>query len=567
MKMLFSDDDFWSIEKLLAKKPARPKKQAITTHEVSVDGDGGPSEGTWVKNLLDSIKSANNPNSAEDLIEWESDYKGVRDSTVVIKASAGKWNNLYQYHTNFRDEAIRFYKKGGSGQAEYHPFFSFMPQYRDLSERQVAWYLDFRDCLRENRFPSSDLSYLYLYLYETIHLADLIGEQNGLDRIVSVWEHYNETYPQLSRFLFDWVLDYCVIWNLPIPFQALDRIIPYTQLRTDPLLKNIYIFDYLLTGAEPIGGARLSYLVTNLSKYNYKKSRYYKENAGFRQAMDGAVSEILPGLLYNKGETDAEGIRYYRDRNGYLPTYKIASVKTIRPSYLGAICSPECKKNIIVEYFPYLTDEILLGQVTEIVKYIENKVRTSRQIKARLSVNMPGGELKRFLDGYFENRFGVSRKARERKREPEQENEPPRELNVDFSKVDEIDARSWQTTKRLVEWMEDGGDTAPEWEEDPVCEASFEDEGSGGVFAALAENFETLEKEVLSALIEKRVSEAERECVQNGTFLDQVIDRVNEKALMYLSDILIDAQTREVLDCYIILIKEGFDDQQKNRGK
>lgn len=55
------------------------------------------------------------------------------------------------------------------GAAEFVPFQTYWPTYDEMQPRQLKWYLFWRGEVRSGRYPDTDLSYIFVYLYELIH--------------------------------------------------------------------------------------------------------------------------------------------------------------------------------------------------------------------------------------------------------------------------------------------------------------------------------------------------------------------------------------------------------------
>ena len=69
-----------------------------------------------------------------------------------------------------------------------------MPQYEQMSASQLAYYLYFRDEVRNGRYIKTDNSYLFLYVYEIINLPDKIPPASGALLLSRIWSVYRQHY-------------------------------------------------------------------------------------------------------------------------------------------------------------------------------------------------------------------------------------------------------------------------------------------------------------------------------------------------------------------------------------
>lgn len=97
--------------------------------------------------------------------------------------------------TPLRDVGIRFeisYSTGGNDfirkaqkyvrrretQAQFVPFMSYWPTYGSMTDAQQRWYFYWRDQVRNGIYPDTDLSYVFVHVYE---LINNVGIENGVD--------------------------------------------------------------------------------------------------------------------------------------------------------------------------------------------------------------------------------------------------------------------------------------------------------------------------------------------------------------------------------------------------
>ena len=162
-------DTFWDISRLVPQKNKRKalapvKKPSFA--EVEVSGENHRESGealSLVAKTTDEVKIQK--------------YDSL--SPLICHVEIHPWKNSYQYYEFFCKNAQKYHKICGKP-CERVPFFSYVAQYSQLSQRQLAWYFWWRQNVRNGVFLDTDLSYIYLYIYEIINLGDMIDTGRAL---------------------------------------------------------------------------------------------------------------------------------------------------------------------------------------------------------------------------------------------------------------------------------------------------------------------------------------------------------------------------------------------------
>jgi hypothetical protein len=74
------------------------------------------------------------------------------------------WRSSFNFYERFCHIADALFARHGTP-CHAVPFFSYMPQYDQMSRAQLDWYLYWRDCVRNGEYPDTDYSYIFLYLF------------------------------------------------------------------------------------------------------------------------------------------------------------------------------------------------------------------------------------------------------------------------------------------------------------------------------------------------------------------------------------------------------------------
>jgi len=336
----------------------------------------------------------------------------------------------HTYYAAFANHAKKL--KDFEGKEVPHvPFFSYMPQYTQLTRPQLAYYFWWRTSFRRGVALEADYSYLLLYIFEIINLGDEIDPQTGQESLQRLWLSYRGQYPRLDGVLREWLCDYALVHGLaPLP-------LPAGQLRalvTDARLKEFYL------GAGK-GESLLDAVLAFSSNYDYRKSKFYRGEhvALFDRVLRGAAKLALEALMRENSE-------------GEMP---LGHSTVTRESFSGALCTSRQKKRIEVDFVSFSHTYRLRYVLSDVLKYAENAVRAHLGIKSRLSVYEVPNDLREALECYLATAL-PPKSVRAVGKTPapmpdyEKRYELP-QLALSLDRAATIEAESWQTTRRLVE--------------------------------------------------------------------------------------------------------------------
>lgn len=263
-------------------------------------------------------------------------------------------------------------------QAEPVPFSQYWPTYAHMSPEQQRWYFYWRTAVRAGQFLPTDLSYLFVYVYECINLVGFDTPQAAFDRLVAFWQHYRVLQPKLDAYLIDWLADFLVIHRLPMrPLAWYGQTVTGQQVNSgDP---DLLIEGWLYTGGDCtlLPGP----LLYRLADYAPEHSKFYQ--AYHRQhKLDAA---------YQKGVYAVDA--YVRQSAG-IPlfiSYMPPTVRTIqRPPFAGALHAYGQTSLTIGQVRPWQAQEPLTIRLKSILKQTENVLREQLQFKSKLrGIDLP----------------------------------------------------------------------------------------------------------------------------------------------------------------------------------
>lgn len=364
------------------------------------------------------------------------EYEYAPENALIRSVRIYPHKSKYAYYEDFVRNATRLYRVVGV-ECPRVPFFSYVPQYTQMSREQLLWYLWWRENVRHGRFPDTDYSYVLLYVFELINLATPENAKATQERLFLIWKHYHKIFRQLDTHLPEWICDLSLIHRLTPPENCHGSDL--TEIMAHCTLKEFY----LPTGGEDV---YVNALLTFCSNYDYRKSKFYAEGRIelFDRAIRGALGTI---------------IRHTEENGRLFSSAGMDDSKITRDAFGGALCASRIKRRIEVDFCSFSSAHELRYLITDALKYTENKLRAHFGIRSRLSVYSLPDTIRQLLDAYLEDLLPVRAKEASAKQSVPAEYEhlydlPKKELSL--ADAARIEAVSWETTERLVEAFEDG---------------------------------------------------------------------------------------------------------------
>ena len=468
-------DDFWDVEALLPKELSRrPRPQPRPTPaavEVELPS-APPAETTPVPRdnpVADqpltpgehrSVQpSESAPSTTPRREEAPSPHTPLLEYTpegaLLHRVRVFGWQANFHYFDQFADDAVRYHAMKPPTVAKPETFFSYFPQYVQLGRRTTAWYLYWREGVRRGIYMDTDYAYILLYLFELINLpADDAETARGYrDLMANVWMAYRKSYPQLDHYMCEWLCDYCLIHALPAPIDllasALDDIIMGSRLKEFYFSAAVRVPE---DGSMNTALETARILMRHCCQYDYHKSKFasgeHKEL--FDSTIPAAVAAVIPLLL-------GEG--------GRKPAITMLDSTLTRDAYTGALCSYRNKRRIEVAYTSFSRSHELRFLVGDMVKHVENRLRSWIGVRSKLSVMSLPIPLRDALDAYLAPLEPPKSMIPTKKKDtPRPDYEALYDLprkEVSLADAAAIEADSWETTRILVEAFGDSVDPTP----------------------------------------------------------------------------------------------------------
>jgi len=531
-------DDFWTLDRILPKKTVINRNPSrVDTVDVKVKSHGS-SAGVDIRALFSAVNEKKGNNSLASAIEKESDYTHFTNSRIMNYAYSGFYNDALSYPNNARSLALSHFDRKPLADAQAVDYFSFKPSFSDLNLAQLEYYIYWRNEVYNGNIIKCSPSYAMLLVSEIINLPDLIPPEKGIGIIIDLWEKAFDDKTRYDRMLSDTVFEYCIIHDLPIPFERLRGVLNSSKAPVSQVLGLLYVIDHLLLKPTDFSSDDLAFIFENCLSYSFKQGKHYSENDKFREMLDLEYYSVLAKFF--KAFPDCIS-KIFDDHEK-----RTSPIKIIKPAFLNINVSSDIKRNIVFEYYSFDKGDVEFQQLVNLAKHLENRFRSECGIRARLAVSALPPEFKSALDNAMSNVTTPDESKKDNKEAPLIQ----KKVEIDVGKAIQIEELSWDTTKMLTEGIEV---FVPDpSEEDGIPENIDE-----------CSRLSEVELNVLRALIGNSLSEAEAVCRASGQFLDSVAASINEKLFDDFDDIVIDISTKCIFDEYISDVCEMFFKEKK----
>ncbi len=276
------------------------------------------------------------------------------DDDFVMSYSYGNVSKNMAKYENFEGK-----------QTEFVPFMQYWPSYESMDKKQRAWYFYWRTQVRKSIYLETDLSYIFVHIYELLSGYGWKKPQDGYNQLIALWINYRQHFPKLDNYLNGWLFDFAQIHKI-------DFYIPENVECSLP--RQSTIRDLMIDEHRDDKPLKLSFeLIDALCDYSLVGSKFYKD--GHQLLMKEAIPRIVAladaAMIKNKGK-------------GILEIY--GPPKAIKQTYY-AFASANCvRPNRPTEFFvkAYTSSPKLRNYINELVRYAENVLRELYDCRGRL---------------------------------------------------------------------------------------------------------------------------------------------------------------------------------------
>ncbi|RJR55294.1 MAG: hypothetical protein C4576_00055 [Desulfobacteraceae bacterium] len=474
-------------------------------------------------------------------------------SSIELKDLGIRFEITYSIgHSGSADKFIQDAKKtvNRRGAAVAHvPFMSYWPTYDSMTSSQLQWYFYWRSMVREGKYPDSDLSYIFVFIYELINNVGVKDTRDGYEQLRRVWLNYRDRQPKLDNYLIDWIFDYALINKYPAdPMEFLQE-----ALKVNALPRYNYI-DLVLPGY--ITGSLVELplvLIDSISNYRILRSKFFNE--GYQSVVEEFVPRSLDEVNRHMTEKFGAGIFGLFKPKSYMPVERYPYQSALYSGRLGTI-----KMNNIVSYSQHAP---LRDFIASTVKHIENRLREANNFKGRLRGYSIEPEIQTIIDNLIPSAPPKTVPVCP---------PPKREIVIDFSRVQNLIKQSDQVLQMLQTGEEKGSEKPAEHlildlpitsQHDSVEKIARPEGTPDHLLTDLDSVHEVLtrldndEKGLIKALMRHgwEVKTSVLSEALPGTLIEFMVDRVNSLSLEILGDLLIVAENQ------IKVVAEDFRDE------
>ena len=515
-------DDFWDIADMLPerKKPKMPPPRFADTEAVTVstgaiaheDGVKIPPRGSMPKT------------EAPKMLDYEPESDFIRRVTIT------PWPADFNFYQKFRSDAVRYFERTHVP-TEYVYFFSYMPQYDQMTISQMAYYLYWRAEFKKGNELKADNSYVLLFAYEIINLPDKIPPHDGAALLARLWKRYRTDYPYFDKYFGEWLCDYCLIHRVSPRAEILSSFLP-------DALENVSVPEFYLQ-REAMSPA----LVAAICAYDYRKSKYYEANKdAYDTHMPHALSRVVERVILHD-----------------LEKYGLRPTRLVRDSFSGAVVCRREKYKIEILCCPLRRSYEFRQLLSRVAKLCENQLRAAFGIKSRFNPTGLDADVKRAVDEYF-NEYYPDRTASHKKRQAEDDEsymalyEPENKGPADITRALAIEAAAWETAALLEAETEETAAPAPFTPPvsftPPPAETAVSFDimpqiiSDGGDFAFLFE----MDARLFAAVRAAEKGRFAAYCREIGAMPDRLAGEINEISMDVMGDIIIDEDHSLVSD-------------------
>jgi len=481
----------------------------------------------------DSPASGNGKSTQEPQKIEQPQEDGLRNLFTQMRDIARIQRATYDY-TRFFDRRVRqdnsliFYEQGmfmkdfTDSYEDKAAFSQYFPYYQMMGYGQLRTYFTWRTQVRKGDVTDTSLSYAFLYIYELLGNIGVGSPQDGLQKLVFFWKHFGAYNISIDKYVLQWLKDYHVYYALP---QSWGEFVEQNGLG-----------KHFPKATQPDSEFDL---FCSVSKYDIKKSVFYSDE----------TSELIRNcfaFVMARIRQDFETAGMHFDTAFFRPTRRLAPWKPFRDALFHSWLKQPDRRVVLSESEIYIcknnqwtfstliTTEKGRQFIGFVLKRMESVLRAVTKYKFKITANMSmvHEETTRRLEksGLFIEKI-VPAAALEFYREATKT-----VVTVDHASLDRIRQEALVTQEALIveenAQMPEQSIFADAAEPEPVS--------TGSVWDDLKDALSQIELQALSVISQQGDIKAfADEC---GIMLEVLVDGINEKAMDYIGDNLMDEE-------------------------
>lgn len=259
--------------------------------------------------------------------------------------------------------------------AKNTPFTQYFPCYQMMGYEQLRTYFTWRTQIRSGNVADISLSYAFLYVYELLSNIGVTDPQDGLDKLIFFWKAFRKNNKSIDKYVLRWLKDYHIYYKLPHSFKKF--------VEKNDLAKHYPKFEQTEDSFN---------LYCKISKYNIKKSTFYTDETS------KMISDCF-SFVINRIKQDFETAGMNFDNAFFRPARKIVAWKPFKDAlFYHWLKQPDkqivlsedeiymCKKNEWT-FSTIITTEKGRQFIGYVMKQMESVLRKVTKFKFKLTAN------------------------------------------------------------------------------------------------------------------------------------------------------------------------------------
>ncbi|MEC0134044.1 MULTISPECIES: TerB N-terminal domain-containing protein [Paenibacillus] len=428
--------------------------------------------------------------------------------------------------------------------ALFVPFKSYWPTYGHMTGTQSRWYFYWRNEVRQGRYLKTDLSYIFLHVYELINGVGWTDPYDGYRQLNQIWEAYRESYKRLDQYLGGWIADFSFVHHLDVPLSII--VARSRGLAGD--LAELELMRGLTAAPEQLTFA----VLTAMSDYDISKSKFYIGEG--KEALEQYIPQVV--ALINAYVT--------RKHGSNLVEMFPPGPAVMRERYLFRSAVYDISLygySVLIPVVRISKSPPLRSLITRLFRLTENKLRELMGYRGRLKGVNVDADMDDLITRFLK---------REYLKETQEDKGPA--VVIDPEKLERLQSdseivRTMLTVENMDEQedyedseidvtIDEIGPIKDSKEEllpvDVIEEAQVVNIGSEAEQFANALN--PLQREALLALLDEDGSQSMLKlAAANGTMSELLIDEINEIAMDILGDLIIEGE--DIVEEYISMLR------------
>lgn len=447
--------------------------------------------------------------------------------TTQQSSSLGLAPYSYELRSFLRD--AQHYETASGSVASFRPYYNQRPSYGSMDKWQLAWYLHWRDQVRQTSYPNTGLDYITLHALELVNGYGVNSVQDGYHQLMQLWLNYRTEFEPLDNWLPLWMCDYLLVNGSPI-----DPLLPLQQAAKLGVVDRYA--DLLLTSFVAQGWDAVPFaLLERLSGISLAGTEIYTEKD--REQIAAVVLRALADIDLAWREQDGRGI---------LERLRPRQARIVKRLPFSKVLFGR-STNIIhfASSYAYSEQAAFTVFLTSIIKQTENLLRKKRGYRGRVRDGNPSAKLPTVVESSW------------------QQARPQPQIVIDTDKVAVLTKQSDEVRDLLLAEAETKEEQAQPLQSQAQLEKTEPAKLNLSPWASLAACLGEAEVAALHLLAQPQGWQRLRSyCQSAGLMPLLLLDNINACALETIGDLLLDptADSPELLAEYLpdvdVMLKE-----------